>query len=288
MNCEDSARVLHDGTNELAVNRNTRLRDQERCPVSSDLKRAMREKASRGLRTFALTADVKEAHRQIPIDPRDWHLLGCQLECGADVFINTAGTLGITSASYYWSRVASALGWLTQCLASDRAETWHMIVADDFHLGAGRMHYRLALMMFFIVCSVVGAPFSWHKTRGGDSVVWVGFELLHRTRHLAARSTKVSKVGARDGFGIHPHGKVRGGTWQDNVCCLSPGAGTPLPRTIVQVHGPPPTTIDEKSPCLRHFHPALPRGPSGPVKTLQLFGDPGEHDRGAKGRCASQ
>ena len=99
-NGEVTARVLHDGTNGLAVITKTRLRDQERCPISSDLKRAMREKASRGLGTFALTADVKEAHRQIPTDPRDWHLLGCQLECGADVFINTVGTFGITSASY--------------------------------------------------------------------------------------------------------------------------------------------------------------------------------------------
>ena len=31
-----------------------------------------------GVPTFALTADVSEAHRQIPIAERDWHLLGCQ------------------------------------------------------------------------------------------------------------------------------------------------------------------------------------------------------------------
>ena len=99
-NGEVTARVLHDGTNGHAVNTNSRLRDQERCPISSDLKRAMREKGNRGLHTFALTADVKEAHRQIPIDPRDWHFLSCQPECGADVFINTVGTFGITTASY--------------------------------------------------------------------------------------------------------------------------------------------------------------------------------------------
>ena len=79
----------------------------------------MREKASRGLNTFALTADVKEGHRQIPIDPRDWHLLGCQVDRGGDVFINTVGTFGITSASYYWSRVSSAVGrlWFSLCSA---------------------------------------------------------------------------------------------------------------------------------------------------------------------------
>ena len=118
-NGEVTARVLHDGTNGLSVNTRTRLRDQERSPISLDIKRAMREKSSRGLSTFALTADVKEAHRQIPIDPRDWHLLGCQVERGADVFVNTVGTFGITSASYYWSRVSSAVGRLTSI--------WHRI-----------------------------------------------------------------------------------------------------------------------------------------------------------------
>ena len=127
----------------------------------------------------------KEAHRQIPVDPRDWHLLGCQLERGADVFINTVGTFGITSASYYWSGVSSAIGRLAQYLASDQAETWHMVVADDYHLQAGGSHNPLAFMVFFILCSTVGVPLSWHKkTGGGDTVVWVGFELLHRTRQL--------------------------------------------------------------------------------------------------------
>ena len=36
----------------------------------------------------------------MPIHPRDWHLLGCR------VYINT---FGVASASYYWSRVSSAL-----------------------------------------------------------------------------------------------------------------------------------------------------------------------------------
>ena len=98
-NGEISARVLFDGTNGLQVNTRTRLRDQERSPIVADLKRAVREKATLGVRTFALTADVKEAHRQVPIHPRDWHLLGCRVEAGTDVYINTVGTFGVASAS---------------------------------------------------------------------------------------------------------------------------------------------------------------------------------------------
>ena len=39
----------------------------------------MREKARPDELAFALTADVSEAHRQVPIHPDDWHLLGCQV-----------------------------------------------------------------------------------------------------------------------------------------------------------------------------------------------------------------
>ena len=125
-NGEVTARVLHDGTNGLAVNTKTRLWDQDHSPTSSGLKRAMREKPSRGLRMFALTADVKEAHRQIPIDPRDWHLLDCHLERGADVFINTVGTFDITSASYYWFwSLQQSAGWhSTSRQTRRRPGTW--------------------------------------------------------------------------------------------------------------------------------------------------------------------
>ena len=83
----------------------------------------MREKAREGLTTFALTADVSEAHRQVPIDERDWNLLGCQVAEGQEVYVNTVGTFGVASASYHWSRVASAIGRLSQYLVGDTAQT---------------------------------------------------------------------------------------------------------------------------------------------------------------------
>ena len=137
-----------------------------------------------GVRTFALAADVKEAHRQVPIHPQDWHLLGCHAEKGADVYINTVGTFGVASASCCWSRVSSALGRLSRDLAADNAHMWHMVVADDYHQEAGGEHYRFALVAFFLICSTCGVPLSWDKTAGGKTIVWVGFELLHSTHHL--------------------------------------------------------------------------------------------------------
>ena len=179
-----TARVLFDGTHGIPVNKRTRIRDQERGPVASDLKRVMREKSKVGQRTFALTADITEAHRQVPIAEEDWHLLGCQVVSGAEVYINKVGTFGVASASYYWSRVASAIGRLAQYLAGKDATTWHVLTADDYHLEAGGVNYRVALILFFLLCATCRVPLSWHKTAGGDTVTWVGYELLHRSYEL--------------------------------------------------------------------------------------------------------
>ena len=91
-----TARVQFDGTNGISVNKRTRVRDQERSPIAADIKRLFREKAKMSERTFALTADVAEAHRQVPIDPVDWHYLGAQICPGDVVYINTVGTFGIS------------------------------------------------------------------------------------------------------------------------------------------------------------------------------------------------
>ena len=77
--------------------------------MAANLKRVMREKVRLGERTFELIADVAEAHGQIPIHPRDWHLLGCEIEVGGDVYIIKVGTFGVVSSSCYWSRAASAI-----------------------------------------------------------------------------------------------------------------------------------------------------------------------------------
>ena len=80
----------------------------------------MRKKAKGGIRTFALTADVAEAHRQIPKAKCDWHLLGCQVNPGGRVYVNTAGTfrscvrfvLLVPCLDCPWQTV-TVLGWRT-------------------------------------------------------------------------------------------------------------------------------------------------------------------------------
>ena len=178
--------MLFDGTHGLCVNTRTRIRDQERAPIAPDLKRTMLEKASE--LTFALTADV----------PDDWHYLGWQVVLGGNVFVNTVGTFGIASASKNWSRVAAAIGRLSQCLVARAATTWHMLVADDYLLECGGAASRSGLLLFFVLCASAGVPLSWHKTSGIDILVWVGFELLLRSDALVSHPDGPS--GLRDGW----------------------------------------------------------------------------------------
>ena len=76
------------------------------------------------------------------------------------------------------------MGRLTHYLSGDTAQSWHLLVADDFHLDAGGGGYREALLSFFILCALSGVPLSWSKTAGGDTVALVGFEILHRSCSL--------------------------------------------------------------------------------------------------------
>ena len=88
----------------------------------------MREQAKQEHKTLALTADVSEA-----IDERDWHLLGCQVQPGAEPF-------------------------LTQYASGSSARTWHTLVSDDFLLETGGVSHRAALVSSFVIMALSGVP----------------------------------------------------------------------------------------------------------------------------------
>ena len=110
------------------------------------------------------------------------------------MFINTVGTYGIASASYFWSRVAASIGRITQYIPGQSATTWHQLAAGDFHLAAGTGHYRAALITFFVLCATAGIPLSWGKTSGGGVVTWVGFELRHRSCRLGTHERRAQWI----------------------------------------------------------------------------------------------
>ena len=71
------------------MNTRTSIRDQERAPIAADLNRAMRVKSEQEEKTFALTADVSEVHREVSIAPEDWHMFAFQVQERSTVFVKS-------------------------------------------------------------------------------------------------------------------------------------------------------------------------------------------------------
>ena len=116
--------------------------------------------------------------------------------------MNTVNTVGITSASFCWNQGRCSY---RQNLTVRGGSSWrrHGTCSSPttIHLEAGGEEYRFAVIAFFIVCAVAGVPSSWNKTSGGETVTWVGFELLHQVRdssvYLAKKGRLVQKVDDR-------------------------------------------------------------------------------------------
>ena len=124
---DDSVRVVHDGTHGQHVNDSIKVRDGQSYPSGADLEEALR---SLPFATFSLSGDVSRAHRLVKVREADWARQGCRARRHGDVYLNTVGTFGISSASYWWFRLMSGLGRLLyDC--HGKGETTLLSYVDD-------------------------------------------------------------------------------------------------------------------------------------------------------------
>ena len=173
---DDSWRVLHDATHHVQVNNQTAIRDQIRMPGAGDQRTIMQESAEHdeGVH-FTLQFDVSKAHRRYLHKRRDWGLLGCRSnEDTSTLWLNRVGTFGFTCASYWWARLASAIGRMVLRFFG-RKWVVQLLFADDNRLQSnGKKKYDNLLLALFLWI-LVGTPLSWHKCKGGLSCEWVGY-----------------------------------------------------------------------------------------------------------------
>ena len=175
---DDTFRILHDGTHFVRVNNDTVVRDQLRMPTAGDARKVMEVCSSeRPGAHFAILADVKKAHRRFLHRMEDWGLLACR--SGPDqsrVWINRVGTFGIGTASYWWSRIAACLH---RFAAAFFVGDWifAFLFADDLRVQThGPEKYSL-ILLYLLIWSMAGTPFSHKKYRGGLEVEWIGYFL---------------------------------------------------------------------------------------------------------------
>jgi len=176
-------RVLFDGTRDIPLNSHIRVRDQEIPPGPLDLKRVLRAQGEAGAPAFGLVADVSEAHRAIAIVPEDWHRLGCRARQGGALYFHHRGTFGVSSASYWWGRVASAFLRLGHYVVRHSAVLWSAVLADDFKFEVTSGNFVETILILVLLGEILGIPWSWGKLRGGTEYTWVGFE--HQLREYA-------------------------------------------------------------------------------------------------------
>ena len=176
---DDSVRVVHDGTHGQHVNDSIKVRDGQSYPSGADLEEAMR---SLPFATFSLSGDVSRAHRLVKVREEDWARQSCRARRHGDVYLNTVGTFGISSASYWWFRLMSGLGRLLYyCHGKD--ETTLLFLCGRSALA----HTMLRILASILLLTALGVPFAWHKFSGGGEHSWIGYSLC-----IARRTVGIS------------------------------------------------------------------------------------------------
>jgi hypothetical protein len=173
---KDEHRVIHDGTFKVLVNHSIRVRDQLRTPSFNEARCALHEMSRDGLAHFALPVDMSKAHRRTHMREQDWGYQACQVSLVPDtVFLNKVGTFGISSASYWWSRLLACIIRAQHYCLSKRFMTWILTYVDDIWMTAGGPHSFTALSLSLLFYALLGVPFAWHKVKGGAQLDWVGY-----------------------------------------------------------------------------------------------------------------
>ena len=176
---DGSVRPLHDATHSVMVNHSIVYKDKIDCPGPAEISSIVREAIGTSEAVFCVSADIRAAHRLVKIRKCDWGFLCCRADSGSTtVWVNRTGTFGVSSAPYWWAKLAGLLGRFVGYMFHQR---WmmQMIYVDDLH-GAfvGRDKF-LHLWIWVLAYELIGTPFGYHKFKGGLSSEFVGFQIRY-------------------------------------------------------------------------------------------------------------
>ena len=172
----NEVRVVHDASNGVEVNHRIRLSSQMRFPLFDDLEAVLHQFIKEAdVRKLMMAYDYKGAHRLVPIHEDDWGLQACRLDGEEEVlYLNTVGTFGVASA-LWWARVAASIQRILWQILPANDPLYKLLYADDGLCLASGPRYKRVLLAVLLFITVLGAPLSWRKTRGGQTVEWLGY-----------------------------------------------------------------------------------------------------------------
>ena len=170
-------RPIHDATHHVQLNNRIVFRDQLQYPGPEDAAGVIREVTETKEARFSISADIKSAHRLVKLRSRDHPLICCKASSTSDtIWVNKVGTFGVSSASYWWTRLMGTVGRLvgnamgTEC-------NYQLIYVDDLHVVVFGERKFLTLWMMLAAYEALGTPFQYAKFAGGIEVTFVGFQL---------------------------------------------------------------------------------------------------------------
>ena len=176
-------RVLLDATHRTLVNHRIRVRDKIRCPGVGEKHEQLRRRRQNGQIPISVLADFSKAHRLVRFREEEWGMIACRTD-DATVWVNCVGTFGLSSAAWYWGRLAAGL---FRCVHGVWGADWPLevlVYADDADFEADGEKERIALVLAVYLLLVLGAPLKEAKFRGGFAVSWIGLYFDNRTFSL--------------------------------------------------------------------------------------------------------
>ena len=174
---DGGVRPLHDATHHVQVNNAIKYQDQLEYPGPGDAAALVEHSRLSKEACFAISADIQAAHRLVLIRKKDWRLLCCRAHSESPVvWVNCVGTFGVSSASYWWSRLCALVGRLVTAVLK-QSPNLQIVYVDDLHILVWGPHKFLWLWMMIATYEIVGTPFGYHKFKGGLEIPFVGYEL---------------------------------------------------------------------------------------------------------------
>ena len=160
-------RPLHDATHGVNLNNRIQIADRLEVPGPADIFEVVARAADSKEVAFCICADIAQAHRRVKIRRVDWPRLGCKAMSAAKVvWLNCVGTFGVSSAAILWTRLFGCVGrWVLRVMGP----RWNLqiIFVDDLHIVVVGADKFVVLWMIVAAYLAIGAPFSFHKFKGG-------------------------------------------------------------------------------------------------------------------------
>ena len=195
-------RVTHDGSFSVDVNHRIKVRDRMRFPMIDDAAAVLTQvedevKEAKGAVRFSLVYDISRAHKLIPVEEKDWGLQAFRLpgnKSPGKVYLHTRGTFGISSAAYWWQRLAAVVVRTAHRISGKEMGVLHLLFADDGWLTAVGEFFWRKLLFWLFVLEVMEVPLSYKKVRGGTRIQWIGYQLDVNTFEKGISESKVKWI----------------------------------------------------------------------------------------------